>query len=71
MECFFCQAPIEEDDKKFYLGIEKPYVNVLFHRECFKSMSIDDLLTFLKSNYKRLLNYRTTYERKRRRRWRR
>ena len=53
--CPVCDEEIKEDDKKFMLGIDKPYINVWFHRACYKSVE-SDLLLFLQKNIKKWYN---------------
>ncbi|KKN18892.1 hypothetical protein LCGC14_0951120 [marine sediment metagenome] len=66
MICFFCQELVTKKDKKFWYGIDIPYKNVLFHRNCFES--IGDLQSYFETNYERLLNYNSRSRHKRKRR---
>ncbi len=47
MPCFHCNEKVLESDNKFYLGLDIPYINLLFHRVCF--WSIKDINSFLNS----------------------
>jgi hypothetical protein len=55
--CFYCGEIIKKEDKKFMLGIEKPYCNIWFHRACFILVN-EDLPKYLQENASKILEYR-------------
>jgi hypothetical protein len=46
-KCFVCEKDLDEFGGVFMLGLDRPYVNLWFHRVCFDE--IDDLLGYLTS----------------------
>lgn len=42
-KCFKCEKELDGD--LFMLGLDRPHVNLWFHRDCFEG--IDDLLKYL------------------------
>ena len=38
MMCFFCSKEIDDSSEKFMLGLDKPYVNLWFHRDCWRKI---------------------------------
>ncbi len=53
MKCFHCREPIE--GLKSILPLDRPYVNLYMHRECYKG--IDDELAYVKKHYDRIIQY--------------
>jgi hypothetical protein len=53
MICPYCDQEIKYDDLKFLCGIDKPYLNVWFHRSCYKS--IDNLFEYVSNNIIKLI----------------
>ena len=57
-KCFKCGKKIKEDNR-FMLGLDKPYVNLWFHKACFDK--IDNLMEYLNTKideiYKEIPNY--------------
>jgi len=53
--CFHCDKEITSNQKKFMFGLDKPYVNIFFHRECFDS--IKDLTAYFTENAEKVYNY--------------
>ena len=50
-ECFKCEKEIEKE--QFMYGIDRPYVNLWFHRKCFEEIE-DTMKEYLIANYSRL-----------------
>jgi hypothetical protein len=53
VRCFKCEKEIE--DLKSFLALDKPYVNLPFHRECY--ISLDDEMKYVTENYDRIIEY--------------
>ena len=47
-DCIVCGKHLKELDGVFMLGLDRPYVNLWFHRVCFNLIE-PDLLAFLNS----------------------
>jgi len=41
MMCLLCQKQIYPDDRKFQVSSEKPYFNLMVHRDCFVNAKAD------------------------------
>ena len=52
-KCFLCQKELEEFGGVFMLGLDRPYVNLWFHRTCFDSIE-GNLLEYLNTEIDRL-----------------
>jgi hypothetical protein len=65
--CFVCNKEIEDDYRM--IGVDKPYVNLFFHKACLSS--VGDLSIYLVQNAKRVYNYKENSEksRKLRKKW--
>jgi len=46
--CPYCKNNINPEQSKFMYPLEKPYMNIYFHLECYKN--IEDMLEFLQNN---------------------
>lgn len=46
-KCFVCKKKLNSFEGVFMLGLDRPYVNLWFHKVCFNE--IDNLLSYLKS----------------------
>jgi hypothetical protein len=55
MICIVCKEEVLKTDDKFYLGLDKPYVNLPLHRKCWLSIK-DKLNYFLPENEELLYN---------------
>jgi hypothetical protein len=53
VKCFRCGKKIE--GLRSFLPLDKPYVNLPFHRDCYKSL--DDELEYVTENYDRIIEY--------------
>lgn len=51
--CFKCEKKIKDEDPIFMYAIDIPYVNLWFHKECFKEIE-DTTEEYLLSNYTKL-----------------
>ena len=53
-ECLHCLATGKSISSNlwFMVAVERPYANLWFHRECYKSYTEDELIQFLSNNYK-------------------
>lgn len=49
MTCPVCQSEIFFEDDKFMLGIERPYMNIWFHKDCFNP-NRSDYVEYILSN---------------------
>jgi hypothetical protein len=47
--CFSCDKEISPDNEKYFLGLDKPYINISFHRNCYKEIQ-GDINDFLLEN---------------------
>lgn len=34
--CLFCKTDVAETDEKFWIGLDRPYINLITHRACFR-----------------------------------
>lgn len=55
-KCFFCNNVINPEDTKRMVPLEKPYVNLFFHLDCFRL--VPDLVVYLTKNLERVYNYK-------------
>ena len=59
-KCFLCRKDLNEFGGVFMLGLDRPYVNLWFHRECFDTVE-PNLLEYLNAEidrlYKEIPNY--------------
>lgn len=46
-KCFVCEENLDEIEEIFMLGLDRPYVNLWFHKVCLNE--IDDLLAYLET----------------------
>lgn len=53
VKCFKCEKQIE--GLKSILPLDKPYVNLPFHRDCYNDL--DDELEYVTKNYDRIIAY--------------
>lgn len=53
VKCFKCEKQIE--GLKSILPLDKPYVNLPFHRDCYNDL--DDELEYVTKNYDRIIDY--------------
>jgi hypothetical protein len=53
MKCFKCGKGIR--GLRSFLPLERPYVNLPFHRDCYKS--IEDELAYVTEHYDRIMEY--------------
>jgi len=51
--CFHCDKEIFPDEMKFMLGIDIPYINLFFHRSCYKS--IDNIQDYILERVDKLI----------------
>jgi hypothetical protein len=54
--CFECKCEIAEGHPRFMYGIERPYTNLWFHRECWDRVK-GDIKVYLSLNRDRVYNY--------------
>lgn len=52
--CFKCLEDVLQEDEIFMLGIEVPYMNLIFHRACYRE--IDDVDKFIVENLEKYIN---------------
>lgn len=57
MDCILCEKQILQEDLKFYIPIEKPYVNIKIHRDCLLEKGYVYILQYLTKNPKIVYNY--------------
>jgi hypothetical protein len=53
MKCFKCGKEI--DDLRSFLALDRPYVNLPFHRKCYKGLG--DEMVYVTENYDRIIEY--------------
>ncbi len=53
MKCFECDKKI--DGLRSFLPLDKPYVNLPFHRDCYTD--IEDELAYVTEHYERIMQY--------------
>ena len=53
MKCFECGKEI--DGLRSFLPLDQPYINLPFHRDCYKS--IEDELAYVTKHYDRIVEY--------------
>lgn len=53
MKCFKCEKEIE--GLKSILPLDRPYVNLPFHRDCYNEL--EDELGYVTENYDRIIDY--------------
>jgi hypothetical protein len=51
--CPVCNKPMEQPDI-YMMALERPYINVYFHRSCYNSLG-DSLMDFIKENLDKLI----------------
>ena len=59
--CFYCDLIISEADNKFMYGLDRPYINLWFHKDCFKILgncSWDEFISYFISNLDRILSHK-------------
>jgi hypothetical protein len=59
MICFHCGKEIGDLDKYQMIGLDKPYINIYFHKpDCWISVGWEDLNAYLALNLQKIYNYR-------------
>ena len=53
MICFYCGKEI--DDLRSFMALDKPYVNLPFHRDCYKGL--DNEMEYVTTNIERITEY--------------
>jgi hypothetical protein len=53
VKCFYCGKEI--DGLRSFMALDRPYVNLPFHRECYRSL--DDELEYVTTNIERIIEY--------------
>jgi hypothetical protein len=38
--CFHCEEEIKNDEPRFMCGLDKPYINLWFHRSCISQAGV-------------------------------
>jgi len=41
-KCFHCKQEIQKDDPKTIRALDRPYVNLWFHRSCLSAIDFED-----------------------------
>jgi hypothetical protein len=54
--CPVCNKKILEEEAKYMVGLEVPYINIFFHLDCYKSIS--NMTEFLNKNISSILESR-------------
>jgi two-component SAPR family response regulator len=54
--CFVCEKEITTEQKKYLLGLDIPYVSLLFHRDCYTS--IEDINVYLQKHKEKVFEYK-------------
>lgn len=56
-KCFKCDEDIKETIDTFMLGLDKPYCNIPFHKQCIRLMGgYDNAVLYVTENEKKLYN---------------
>jgi hypothetical protein len=50
--CHHCEKPFEEGERRIFVPIERPYMNLILHEEC-KKIVTEDLIGYLSTNLDR------------------
>jgi len=53
MKCFYCDKDVEPEQPKFWLGLDKPYINLLFHKECYNNVDAEQ---YVQDNVEKIFN---------------
>ena len=56
MICFKCNKEIKQEDKKFMYGLDRPYINLFFHEDCWSKIE-RDIEVYLTQNVDLVYNY--------------
>lgn len=56
MICLVCKKEVLKDQDKFMVGLDIPYVNLWFHRECYRQIE-NDINNFVLQNIEMVYNY--------------
>lgn len=61
LNCFHCHLIIGADQSKFMLALEKPYMNLWFHRPCYDSVR-GEIELYLAERYLDVLKYEEKFK---------
>lgn len=53
--CHHCEKAFLEGERQIFIPIEKPYMNLIVHEECYKIVT-DNLIEYLTTNLERCYN---------------
>lgn len=53
--CHHCEKAFIESERQIFIPIEKPYMNLIVHEECFKIVN-PNLIEYLTTNLERCYN---------------
>ena len=59
--CFYCDKEINPDQEKYFVGLDIPYINLIFHRICYKS--IPDLPIYIEERKDDIYKLKNSTER--------
>lgn len=62
--CFHCGTEITDIKDRRMLGLDIPYVNLFFHRECFALNVAEDSNAYIRKNEEKVYNYLKKYTKK-------
>jgi len=54
-KCIVCDIQLEQEDDKFMVALEVPYMNLFLHKDCYNKIK-DILLDFLIKNLEKYIN---------------
>lgn len=55
MNCIVCEEELLKEQERIMVGVDIPYVNVWFHRPCYRQIK-DELNEFLQKNLEKWYN---------------
>jgi len=53
--CHHCEKPFLEGERQRYIPVERPYMNLILHAECWELVNAD-LIQYLSTNLERCYN---------------
>jgi hypothetical protein len=56
-KCFFCDVEIQPEEPKRFVPLENPYVNLPFHKACYRQLSGLGETNWLITNSDRIFKY--------------
>lgn len=54
--CFYCNEPIKDEHRN--IPLERPYVNLFMHRDCYDKFNQQDVEIYLNEHIKEIRKYK-------------